>query len=109
MSRMPSIKHVFSTEASDGELPIKPDSEESGDKTELTNVDPTVPTRDLVEKAKRAGNIRSTQMVPVTGGSNTNTATVNVSPPTRKRKAQEIDPEISCSNDLSLVSSVHIK
>ena len=40
-------------------------------------------------------------MVPVTGGSNTNTATVNVSPPTRKRKAQEIDPEISCSNGSS--------
>ena len=55
----------------------------------------------MVEKAKRAGNIRSTQMVPVTGGSNTNTATVNVSPPTRKRKAQEIDPEISCSNGSS--------
>ena len=45
-------KTYSSTEASDGELPLEPESDESDDDTELTNVSPEATTRDLVEKAK---------------------------------------------------------
>ena len=50
----------------------------------------------MVDKAKRAGNIHTTQMVPLTSG--TNTETDNVSVMTRKRKVQETDPEITCTS-----------
>ena len=40
-------------------------------------------------------------MVPLTSGSNTNTATDNVSAMTRKRKVQDTDPEITCTNGSS--------
>ena len=94
---MKSIKQKFSsTEASDGELPQEPDSEESEDESELTNVDPKVSTKELVDKAKRAGNIHTTRMVPLT--SETNTETDNVTVMTRKRKVQETDPEITCTS-----------
>ena len=51
-----------------------------------------------MERAKRAGNIRNTQSIPVT---NTNTETIDDPPPTRKRKAQESKSEVSRSNGSS--------
>ena len=40
-------------------------------------------------------------MIPVASVTNTNMATIDVSPPTRKRKAQENKPEVSRSNGSS--------
>ena len=91
-------KTYFSTEASDGELPLEPDSEESEDDSELTNVSPETTTRDLVERAKRAGNIRSTQVVSIT---NTNSGTINDHPQSRKRKSNEGESEIPNTNEIS--------
>ena len=93
-----NIKRIFSTEASDGELPLEPDSEESEDESELTNVNPETTTRDLVERAKRAGNIRSTQVVSIT---NTNSGTINDHPQSRKRKSNEGESEIPNTNEIS--------
>merc|ERR1712082_4025 len=93
-----NIKRIFSTEASDGELPLEPESDESDDDTELTNVSPEATTRDLVEKAKRAGNIRSSQVVSIT---NTNSRTSNEHPHPRKRKSNEGESEIPNTNEIS--------
>ena len=86
------IKRVFSTEASDGELPAEPDSDESEDDSELTNVDPKITTSDLVDRAGRAGNIRNNQATPVTIS---NTVTIDDPPQSRKRKAQKSVSEVS--------------
>ena len=51
-----------------------------------------------MDKAKRAGNIRNTQVILVASVTNTNTTTIDVSPSTRKRKAQENESEVSRSN-----------
>ena len=82
----------FSTEASDGELPAEPDSDESKDDSKLTNVDPKINTSDLVERAKRAGNICNNQATPVPIS---NTVTIDDPPQSRKRKAQESVSEVS--------------
>merc|ERR1712082_22713 len=92
-----NIIRIFSTEASDGELPLEPESDESDDDTELTNVSPEATTRDLVEKAKRAGNIRSSQAVSIT---NTNSRTSNEHPHPRKRKSNEGESEIPNTNEI---------
>lgn len=93
-----NIKRFLPTEASDGELPLEPDSDEREDDTELTNVNPETTTRDLVEKTKRAGNIRSSQVVSIT---NTNTRTSNEHPHPRKRKSNEGESEIPITNEIS--------
>ena len=93
-----NIKRFLPTEASDGEPPLEPDSDESEDDTELTNVSPETTTRDLVEKAKRAGNIRSSQVVSIT---NTNTRKSNEHPHPRKRKSNEGESEIPITNEIS--------
>merc|ERR1711895_215994 len=93
-----NIKRILSTEASDGELPLEPESDESDDDTELTNVNPEATTRDLVEKAKRAGNIRSPQVVSIT---KTNSRSSNEHPHPRKRKSNEGESEIPNINEIS--------
>ena len=51
-----------------------------------------------MERAKRASNIRNTQVVSVT---NTNSETINDHPQSRKRKSNEGEPEIPNTNEIS--------
>ena len=51
-----------------------------------------------MERAKRAGNIRNTQVVSIT---NTNSGSINDNPQSRKRKSNEGESEIPNTNEIS--------
>ena len=87
-----------STEASDGEFPPEPVSDDSETEADLTNISPEINTDNLVEKARNAGHLRSEGARSGGKPTSNSSSKSRSSDSLRKRKSLDTEEEESGSS-----------